>query len=152
MGTVTEMRIAFEQAAATIDVLVKEIIEAGAEDLINLLQSNLAHGLDGNDDYITPFYRSEAYARVKQDRGSRAPFGIPDIHYTGSFYDKMKLEWLTENSFSIISEDVKYRSLLRKYGIDIMKLSEGAIQYFRINFAHPAFIRKIAALTGAEFS
>lgn len=152
MGTVAEMRRGFEQAAATIDVLVKEIMDSGTDELIDLLQANLSMGLDGNDDYITPLYKFDAYAKKKQERGSRAPFGVPDLKYTGGFYDRMVVEWFSADGFSIISEDTKFRKLMRQYGLNVMKLSEGAIQYFRVNHAHPQFIRKIASLTGAEFS
>lgn len=152
MGTVTEMRKRFEVVAATIDVLAKEIILAYSTELIGLLQENLSLGKDGHGYNITPEYASEAYARFKQDRGSLAPMGTPDLKLYGTFYDRMRVEWLTADGFSIISEDTKFRKLMRMYGLDVMKLSEPAIQYFRVNYAHPNFIRKIAALTGAEFS
>lgn len=152
MGTVADMRRAFEQAAATIDLLVREIIDNSSPVLITLLQENLKRGLDGNDSPITPEYQSEAYARMKERRGSEAPLGTPDLRLSGGFYDRMAITWLTPDSFSIISEDVKWRKLMRMYGLDVMKLSEPAIQYFKVNYAHPDFIRKISLLTGAEFS
>ena len=151
MSTVTEMKNAFINAMNNIDNYAKQIISQYDNELIKLLQDNLYQGKDGYGNYLRP-YAWNAYAMVKNRMNSKPPFGTPDLYLAGSFYQKMQLEWLTDKSFSIISNDTKYRKLMKLYGFDVMKLSEEAIQYFRVNRFHREFIAIISRATGAEFS
>lgn len=151
MGTVADMRRRFEMASMQIDDIVRQIFDSSTALFVELVQDNLREGRDGNNATLKP-YASDAYAQLKQNLGSQAPFGIPDLLLTGGFYNGMTVIWLSRDSFSIISNDVKWRKLMAMYGLDTLKLSPQAIQYFIVNRLNPRFIREISFLTGANFS
>lgn len=143
--TVSQMKRKFEEARSNISVYATEIINASESHLTGYVKSQLMQGKDGKGNYLKP-YASADYARYKL---SLNPLGVTDLRLTGSFHEKMVLEWLTPESFSVISQDVKWRKLIKQYGIDTLKLSEESIQYFRINRFNPLFIKEISRVTGA---
>lgn len=152
MATVDEMYAAVEFARNNLEKIAREIISASDKSLVELLQIQLQSGQTGDGEYISPEYASYDYAVHKQNMGSRSPFGVPDLKYTGEFYRKMVLTWTSDNSFSIISNDVKWRKLISRYGLNVMKLSEFSIQWFIVNGFSDDMIRKLSEITGIKFS
>lgn len=81
--------------------------------------------------------RSEAYARAKKSMGGVAPFGQPDLKFTGSFRDSRVIKAGT-GEFEIIATDEKTSDLLVKYG-DVLGLQRKRIDQFISDQLIPAF-------------
>jgi hypothetical protein len=150
MCTVLEMRDRFQLFLLNVEVHAMDIINASEKNLVELVQEQLYHGEDGKGFKIRPSYASAEYARLKSSRNPLPGMWTPDLHNTGSFYNQMRIWWLGTSQFSIISEDKKFRDLMIKYGVDITKLQEESIQFFRINRFNPLFIDLLCTLTGAQ--
>lgn len=132
-----------------IEGLALEVIEYYRTDIIKLLQDQLFHGEDGKGNPLLP-YREEEYADYKRTLN---PLGVTDLKLTGSFYEHMAM--VTDFSsiggmaFDIISTDKKYKSLLKKYGMDIMTLGDERIENFKTKVFNPFFVVLISKMTGA---
>jgi hypothetical protein len=97
-----------------LDMMVLEAVEANSDRITDLNRAQMQIGLTAIDSPITPPYRSNTYADVKKQMGSRAPFGIPDLLLTGSFQAEMQTA-VDDRTYEVFSTDDKAPDLFRKY-------------------------------------
>ncbi len=103
--------------------LKAEAVRRNADAIAELNRDQLRRGLTASGDFIRPPYRSFTYADLKKASGSLAPFGTPDLKYTGSFHQDMETR-VDSRTFNVMSTDDKADELQRKYGSDIFGLTE----------------------------
>lgn len=148
MQTARQMAEKWRGFVSNVKMQATKAIELNERPLVLTLQEQLLKGEDGSGNQL-PYYRSEAYADYKL---SKNPLGVTDLRDTGSFYDHMRLViagGAFGGDFSIISTDDKYTKLVKKYGYQIMDLSEESkIKFFNLVF-QPTFVRLAADYTGA---
>jgi hypothetical protein len=149
MATVTEMKQRFQEYQTNLDTTVHNIIDQSGAQAIKLVQGQLSVGYSGTGKLLDA-YKSKSYAQKKISMGSLAPFGVPNLKYSGSFYQLMFFKWNTKDEFFIGSDDKKWFKLLRQYGNDTLKLQEASLQDFIDNNFRPQFIQSIRDYTGAQ--
>lgn len=145
MATISEMKARFETLLTNAGQMAQYVLETTDEEAIKLVQEQLRQGKDGNDNFLAP-YRDPEYAAYKLTLN---PLGVTDLRLHGSFYEGMLVQ-ADETSLSIISNDVKWAKLARKYGLDITRLSPESKQFFVVNSFQPRFIKLICDYTGAQ--
>ncbi len=93
--------------------LAGEAVEKSGQDILQLNRDQMQRGLSPENDTFKS-YAWYSYAKMKADRGSRAPFGIPDLLLTGAFQSGMQLVF-TGKEYFIFSTDKKNNDLAAKY-------------------------------------
>lgn len=144
MSTVPEMLERFEAFLANVDSYGMEIITAMDDAIIEAVQDQLWHGKDGNGHDLRP-YAWDEYAEFKLTLN---PLGVTDLKFHGFFYDAMRVQILSKNSFSVVSDDRKFESLMEKYGYDTMVVGEEKIMLLRQTEFLPKLMQLISDLTG----
>lgn len=140
MNPITEIKnrlIAYK--AGVILTLIERIIAENLEFIEDLQTDQLEQGLDGDGNQITPRYRSDTYARVKQFMNSKPPFGVPDLKLTGSFHRKIDAR-ISGQKVIITSSDQKTADLLAKYGEAILYLNEQSLDRLKEELLLPELI------------
>ena len=96
-----------------IDALVRESVEEVSTEYIKKNLDQLYEGLNSEGQKILPRYRSNKYARVKNEMNSAPGLGTPDLFLTGAFYagSKARLEGddIVEESSVEYSKDLENR-------------------------------------------
>lgn len=68
-------------------------------------------------------YTSRRYSDFKRSRGSKAPYGVPDLFVSGNLYSKMKTE-VSVNEIKMGSEAEYSKYQEERYGEEIYNLQE----------------------------
>ena len=120
--------------------IASDIVRSDADIIVELQKDQLMFGNDKSGTGITPQYRSDAYAEMKQAMNPRPEFGTPDLRLTGAFYNAMYLDF---DSLEVTSSDPKTELLVEKYGSNgkypIFGLSEFSIGRYRAIFNQKFF-------------
>lgn len=126
--------------AVSLDKQVQETVEE-TKDSIQLLQKDqLLRGLNSKGEKIGR-YRSNKYARVKNEMNPLPGLGIPDLKVTGSFHTKISTT-VTPDTFKSDSSDSKAPNLKEKYGNDIFGLTDESKSEY-IQELKPVFVKKM---------
>lgn len=144
MASVDEMLDKFEAFYADVERYAMDVIFDLEGDLVEAIQKQLWQGKDGYGHSLAP-YAWEEYAEFKLTLN---PLGVTDLKFHGFFYDAMRLQILSNKSFSIVSDDRKFEDLMAKYGYDTMIVSEDNIVLLRKEKFNPLFIQRLAEYTG----
>lgn len=93
-------------------------------DIRELIKKRWKTGKKPNGNVIG-IYRSVDYALFKKQK-SDAPFRVVDLTLTGSLGNKIQVELFNAQKgiFEIYSTDVKFQSIVEKYGLDNFNLTE----------------------------
>src|SRR5579862_6482787 len=70
-----------------IAAIVQEALEEKKQEYIRLNLEQLYEGLGSDGQKLTPKYRSNKYARVKNEMNPAPGLGTPDFYVTGQLYD-----------------------------------------------------------------
>jgi hypothetical protein len=85
------------------------------DEFVQLNREQLMDGVNKNNVKITPEYKSERYAKYKNNRNPSAGYLTPDLYNKGSFHEGIVLNVLDKNKYSIKSIDSKNKILEDKY-------------------------------------
>lgn len=133
MATIGEVFNKYRLLADNIRTIAADIIRSDETQLLDLNRLQLSVGLDSDNRYLTPAYRSGAYSLYKARKGSQSPFGTPDLKDTGSFYRGLYIG----DKFTIQSTVSYAKDLEDKYGGSIYGLSKEDIElYIQTSFIH----------------
>lgn len=100
--------------AIDMEELIRQAVISNESKLLDMNRRQMLSGERSDGDLISPDYFSLSYAFEKKKMGTKAPFGVPDLKYTGAFQRDMVL--LVEgNEWEIGSTDDKTPELTRKY-------------------------------------
>ena len=136
MATLNDLRARFRK----VDLLkiVDECIIESKDTLLNLIRSQIEHGEDATG--LLPEYINLKYSETKERMGSKAPFGITDLKFSGDFLKKLQLKRYSTNIL-IRSSDKKNSAILKRYGADINNIiSLNKIQKDKIICGNTIFI------------
>ena len=104
------------------NMVVESMMEV-KEEIIDLNTSQLEVGKLSTGDTIEPEYVFDSYSKLKKSKGSKAPFGVPDLKLEGDFYSGFETSKLSEG-LELSSKDSKAPELERKYSKDIYGLTD----------------------------
>lgn len=108
-------------------------------------KEQLSIGHDATGEYITPEYSSSFYATVKKNQlGSNAPLGTPDLKFSGDFYRGFKI-LIGATEVTITSTDIKTLQLEGKYG-DIFGLEPESLAELSHRYVLPQLAIRIKKL------
>jgi hypothetical protein len=114
----------------------------------NRKQMKAGKTMDGSP--ISPRYRNNSYARLKQAMNPLPGLGTPDLFLTGEFSRQLDAE-ISGNTIDIISKDDKSPELEEKYP-DIFGIGTNYKQDYQDTHLAPAVIGKISKFVGLKFS
>jgi hypothetical protein len=123
-----------------------QAIESTKPELVNLQEDQMMQGLNAKGEKIGR-YRSQAYARRKNQMNPLPGFGVPDLRLTGSFHRGLGAI-VQENSTTLTSDDSKADALAKKYG-DIFGLSPQKLAEYR-GVLQPKVVLELAKITGLK--
>lgn len=94
------------------------------KDIRELIKKRWKTGKKPNGDIIG-VYRSLDYAIFKKQK-SNAPFKIVDLTLTGALGNNIQIELFNaqKGTFEVFSTDVKFQSIVDKYGLDNFNITE----------------------------
>lgn len=95
--------------------------------IIELVRDQIEHGKT-SEDYLN-LYKTERYARIKASMGSKAPYGISDLKFTGKFLSKLYAR-MNKGSFTVRSRDEKNARFLRMYGPELYVLDDEHLELY----------------------
>jgi len=124
------------------DNMVNEFILINEPLFIDTVHEQLTQG-KGGDGSTLYAYQSPEYAEYKKAIGSISS-PIADLKVTGDFYEGMKMK----SDFSIASSDWKNDALVKKYGADIMEISDESMEKLIKSQLLPNFLAYISNLMG----
>lgn len=101
---------------------VPKIVENTSYEIEALNKLQLNQGLSSDGDKIKIRYRSNSYAKKKNQLNPAPGFGVPDLFLTGSFYKGIGVV-VRGYSYEIDSKDEKSSRLEKKYGKQIFGLT-----------------------------
>ncbi len=135
--------------ALDIDSIVVDSVSDTEQDYVELQQEQMFAGVkaDGND--ITPFYTPYT---VEQKIKKGQPYDRVTLNDTGDFYNSMRIENISINSFSPTSTDPKTAELEAKYGDKIFGLDADVRKYYTFGAFFKSVKEKIESITGLKFS
>jgi hypothetical protein len=139
MATLKNLRAKYTKL--DLDNIFQESVAETKSILIELLRSQIESG-EYPDSSPIGIYSSLAYAKRKQKMGSKAPFGIIDLKYTGRFLDKLVVKKYPRN-YLIRSTDKKNSMILRRFGPMLFELSNQNLDYYINKFLLPTILKKI---------
>lgn len=102
--------------------LASESIDKTRDDIKEIQQEQLLSGLNAKGEKIGK-YRSNKYARVKNQMNPRPGLGTPDLKVTGDFHRGIFVDARTD-TYVIESGDDKNADLQDKYGKEILGLNK----------------------------
>lgn len=119
MATVKEMRLRLLKIS--VQEIAKKVFREAKSDAEELVRYQLLRGLRPDGEFITPGYRMESYARSKNQKNNRPPYGVPDLKDTGAFHRSIKME-VKGDELVFDATDEKWDDLRRKYS-DVLGLT-----------------------------
>jgi len=96
----------------------KEIIKLNTDEQL------FKKGVDSNGNKLSPPYRPKT-VRIKRKKGQ--PFNRVTTRDTGDFHESFFLD-MKKGEFEIMAGDNKTRALLRKYGKEVLGLTDDSLQ------------------------
>lgn len=142
MATIRQIADKYNKLYNDIRKIAEEIVQSDELQLMELNRIQLSRGLTSDNTYITPEYRSGAYAVYKARKGSRSPFGTPDLKDTGNFYQSLYLG----DKFTIQSNIPYADNLVKRYGESIYGISKEDLKLYVQTSFIPKLKQKIATL------
>jgi hypothetical protein len=127
--------------ALDVEAIAKESIHANQDAIVTMQAEQMRLGKKSTGDKIG-YYRSVAYAQLKQSMGSIAPFRVPDLLLTGAFYGGLKVN-LSGDKLELTSADEKTPMLVARYGEDIFGLGEDSKDMLREEVFAPDMVKRI---------
>lgn len=113
----------------TLDASLLAIVDRNKSSALDMNISQLFAGRDSKDGNLVQ-YRSDSYAKFKNNLNPKPGFGNPDLKLTGEFYQGF---FADTSKFPVIfsSNDSKTEKLLSQYGEDIFGLDQSNLEEFR---------------------
>ena len=103
-------------------MLMEDAIMANESDIRKRNQDQLRQGKNAKGQNITPHYRSDKYAKRKQELNSQPSFGTPDLKVSGKLWDEIGVIAEYPNvHITSFDEKVKFPSILQYdnvFGLD----------------------------------
>lgn len=116
------------------------IVENLAATITGFNKAQLEIGQDVEGSELQP-YSDPFYAIFKKDQmGSKAPLGIPNLKLTGDFYEGFTLI-INDKGYTITSTDVKVLALEGKYG-DIFGLQDDNLAQLCFAYILPELVKR----------
>ncbi len=123
-------------------------IQRTEKDMAELNREQLAAGFDAQGDRLMP-YRSRDYAEFKHQMNPEPGLGNPDLILTGAFVHSLRVRGQGKNIIFHAS-DIKADDLLKKYGDDVLGLSDRQQEYYNEDVFYPVFSKRIENKTGLK--
>jgi hypothetical protein len=124
-----------------IEAETKTIVEDNPQPIVQLVQSQLIKGEDGNGKKLRR-YKNNAYARKKNAMNPLPGLGVPDLRLTGDTYNAMGVD-TDETRYSIVSLTPQFNytilgtARMKLFGEDAVKLQEGNKNVYRREYLFP---------------
>lgn len=132
--------------AMDIDVISQNSLEETKDDIVKKQKEQLLQGLNAKGEKIGR-YRSNKYARAKNQMNPLAGLGVPDLKLTGAFHSGINIQVNTE-TFKTESTDSKGPELEAKYGKEILGLNEESKDEYVKESLRPEFIKRVRQASG----
>ena len=124
-------------------VLITRIVAANQSFILDLNRSQLNdYGIKNTGDAVRPGYKNLTI-NLKKQKGQRIDHVT--LKDEGDFYNSFRIEF-TQSGFFIKALDVKTKSLIAKYGREILGLTEPNIEKF-LKFAYPKMLTMLKEFT-----
>lgn len=120
--------------------ILDECILETQDILTGLIRSQIESGKSG--DNSLPPYKSDKYALLKQKKGSKAPFGVVDLKFSGDFLNALEVKFFSKNVL-VRSTDSKAAAIHAKYGFEFYQLSDENLTYYTQEVIQPLMLKKI---------
>lgn len=114
---------------------------------MNEQQLSIGQLADGEEFPEKNWLQSKEYAQQKLEAGGMAPFRIPDLKLTGSFYDGVRTVVTPQLSLKTYSIDTKAPKLETKYGSLIFGASPINLAKYATENLQPVLIKKLKEQT-----
>lgn len=124
-------------------------VEKSLPEMIKRNKVQMNRGKTKFDTKISPSYRRNKYARIKNEMNPIPGLGTPDLYVTGDFQSKINMT-LEGNVIIQKSSDYKAEWLEPKYD-DIYGLGGDLKQEFQKEVLQPAINEEISKSTGLKF-
>ena len=144
MTTVLQLRERIR--SMDIDVISQNSIEETKDEIVKKQKEQLLQGLNAKGEKIGR-YRSNKYARAKNQMNPLPGLGVPDLKLTGAFHAGINVTINTE-TFKTESTDSKGPDLEAKYGNEILGLNEESKDEYVKESLRPEFLKRIRKITG----
>lgn len=132
------------------DKIIDESFRESSDEFEKKNRAQLVTGQDKQGGKITPRYRNNKYARVKNELNPVPGLGVPDLKVTGAFHRGLRAD-LVGDTIKIESSDRKNEWLEPKYS-GIFGLGGQFKTEFISQDLRPAIHGKISNFTGLKFS
>jgi len=112
--------------------LIQDAVIETQDSAVDFNRKQLRKGIDSNGNEIRPSYRSPFYARLKQNRGSQAPAGTPDLKVSGDYYKQLKAK-VSKTKLEIVNSGSKdyFKKLDEKYSTNKGLNEKSQMEYVR---------------------
>lgn len=147
MQTIVSLNRKIQQL--NIDKVINHAVENTLPDLIEINKDQLLHGMDKNGEKITPKYKRNKYARVKNEMNPLAGIGTPDLKVKGDYYKGLTAK-LEGGTIVETSTDFKAEFLEPKYD-DIHGLGGEYKKRYQDKNLRPAIGTEIEKTIGLKF-
>lgn len=143
MATIHSFATRFNAAASAWNEIKQQaLIETALETVPEMTESQLRLGELSTGDLLHPDLASTPYALRKQESGSHAPYGIPDLLQSGNFYSKIRTT-IGPKTINTYSLDIKAPALELKYTRYIYGYNDANRQKYAIEFLKPVLFQKL---------
>lgn len=131
------------------DAVIDTAFKQSTDELAVENKKQLFEGFDNTGEKIKRKYRSNKYARVKNQMNPLPGLGVPDLKVTGSFYNGIKVDYQS-GVLTTEPSDSKGADLEEKYS-GIFGLGGKFKNEFINKTLRPAINTQITAATGLKF-
>lgn len=123
-----------------------DAIDKTAEVMVDLNIEQLKKGYDSRGHRFHS-YRSRRYAQMKNQMNPDPGMWHPDLILTGAFISSFSVK-LQGTSIHFKASDEKAPALLKKYGDDVLGLSDEYQEYYNHEIFYPPFFSTITGFLG----
>ena len=122
MSVIGQVRKAFEQIRDTLPTIVLDAVQSNEDAVIDLVTEDQlsGKGITVSGTPITPAY-TPFTTSIKRRKGQET--GHVTLKDTGAFHKSIFIKYESD-SFSIVAKDSKTPKIIKKYGDDILGLTE----------------------------
>lgn len=106
-------------------------------------------GEDTTGHFISPGYKRQTYAEMKESMNPKPGLGNPDLFLTGEFYNSLQFNInKSQMTFTVNSKDDKATKLEKKYGEKIYGLNSENKGYFSNEILRPKIVSELRKAIG----
>lgn len=142
MGTIFALNDKIK--VVNIKLTIAKSVEETKDATVGIVKGQLHYGEDSSGHLISPKYKSNQYAKNKQEENPIPGFGTPDLFLKGDFTAGIKeVVDASSYSFTIDSEDSKAPKLEAQYGGEIYGMNDQNKEYYANEILKPHLVENL---------